>query len=242
MTRTLLRLTASLGLTFLLSLAFTPFGCGGNQAWTVAPIRDAPDRPTVPPATFDAMTACVTAAKERLTDTVYAQQIDAEVGERGEIRRVTLRDSYPVEPGLEACIKEALVGATVPPEILDRLVEKRAVSPASRGLQGQVWEGLAAGAAVELGPIVLLAAAVTVTVIVGVKATTEVIDAIRRKRKRREQCLDMFETCVQYRPWSCRRKVDVNRILCEFCRSRCEENQTYEPHNDCYPCGFRDPN
>jgi hypothetical protein len=83
------------------------------------------------------MMACVTEAKGRLTDTVYAMQFDVEVTQSGEAGRVKLRESSPSERALEACIGHALEGMTLPASVL-RLPKEKAVSPESRGLMGQV--------------------------------------------------------------------------------------------------------
>jgi len=246
MTKTTLRITASLGLALCLGLAFTPLGCGGSNyggsnAWSTRP-GYAREEPPVPPETFAAMTACVTEAKAkaRLTDTVYALQFDVEVNEHGKAVLVKLRDaSLPKEPGMEACLGDAMVGMTLPLSVLARMPRERVVSPASRGLEGQVWEEFfAAGAAVNLAPILLTATAVTVSVWVGVKATTAAIDYVRRKRKRKEKCLDMYEAC-RLGPWFCSSVFQGGETLCGTCRWNCDDDVPYAS-SDCYKCGFRD--
>ena len=79
MTRKILRLTSCVGLALCLSLVFTPLGCGGSNQGSIEPARAANEGPQVPQGTFSAMRACVTEAKGRLTDKVYAMQFDVEV-------------------------------------------------------------------------------------------------------------------------------------------------------------------
>jgi hypothetical protein len=188
------------------------------------------------------MMACVTEAKGRLTDTVYALQFDIEVTESGEAGHVKLRDSYPSERALEACLGQALEGMTLPVSVLRLLPKQKAVSPASRGLMGQgAEELLLLGAGTSLGPIFLTAAGVTVIVAASVYVTAEAIDAVRRLRKRREKCRDMFVTCQNERPWSCSRLIQGQTTLCEICRDKCQFNQRYEQYSgECYQCGFHD--
>jgi len=184
------------------------------------------------------MMACVTEAKGRLTDTVYAMQFDVEVTETGEAQRVKFRDSSPSEGALSACIGHALEGMTVPVSVLRLILKEKATSLESRELTGQVWEEVL-GAGASLGPIFLAAAGVTVIVIVGVYATSETIDAVRRLRKRREKCLGMFVTCVDDRPSSCKRITDRGKALCELCREDCTAPKPYT-YSECYQCGFYD--
>ncbi len=162
MTRRILRLTSSVGLALCLSLVFTPLGCGGSNQGIVSvePARAAHEGPQVPQGTFSAMMACVTEAKGRLTDTAYALQFDVEVTESGEVGRVKLRDAYPSERALEACLGHSLEDMTLPVSVLRLLSKQKAVSPASRGLMGQGFEEvLLIGAGTSLGPIFLTAAA-----------------------------------------------------------------------------------
>jgi len=232
-----LQITAALGFTVCLGLVCVPLGCGGsNERSTV--LGYAREEPPVPPGTFAAMTACVTQAKERLTDTVYALQFDVEVNEHGEAVGAKLLDaSLPKEPGMEACLGKALVGMTLPSAALARMPRERVVSPASRGLQGQIWEeALLVGATIELAPIFLTAAAVSVTVIVGVKVTTEAIDAIRRRRDKKAKCLDMYVEC-DARGYPCNRLIGSTSI-CDICQTNCISNAPYK-FIQCTQCGFK---
>ena len=235
-----LRITASLGLTLCLGLAFMPLGCGGSNAWSTVPgaVREDREEPPVPAGTFAALMACVTEAKGRLSDTVYTLQFNVEVDERGEVVQVKLRDSLPKEPGMEACLGDALAGMTLPRSALARMPREKAVSPAARGLTGQVWEELfLIGGAINLAPIFLATTAVTVTVIVGVKVTTEAIDATRRRRKRKEQCIDMFTECKS-RGYPCDVIVEEENTMCEPCMRNCINNLPYKIIQ-CTQCGFR---
>jgi hypothetical protein len=106
------------------------------------------------------MMACVTEAKGRLTDTVYAMQFDVEVTESGEAGRVKLRDSSPRRARAGGVPRgHALEGMTLPVSVLRRIPKEKAVSPGSRGLMGQgIEEVLLVGAGTSLAPIYLAAA------------------------------------------------------------------------------------
>ena len=234
MARTILRLTSSLGLTLCLSLVFMPLGCGGSSHGSVEPVRAANKDPPVPQGTFSAMMACVTEAKGRLTDTVYAMQFDVEVTETGEADRVKFRDSSPSESALEACIGHALEGMTVPVSVLRLILKEKAVSLESRGLMGQVWEE-AVEVGASLGPIFLAVATVTVIVVVGVHFTAEAIEAARRKSK--NQCAGMFAECKD-RGYPCNKMVEAGNTMCEICLRNCIRNDPYK-FSQCTQCGFK---
>jgi hypothetical protein len=240
MPRTLLRLTSSLGLALCLSFVFTPLGCGESYQGNVRvePAHAAHEEPQVPPGTFSAMMACVMEAKGRLTDTMYAVQFDIEVTEGGEVGKVKLHDSYPSEQALEVCLGDALEGMSLPASVRRRL-PKKAVSPASRGMTGQIWEELLLiGGATSLGPISLTAAGVTVIVFGGVLVTAKAIESVRRRRKRIERCTDMFVKCQDIRG-VCARHLLKTLDVCGVCRSDCQVPKTYT-FSECYDCGFDD--
>ncbi len=156
------------------------------------------------------------------------------------LSRVKFRDSSPNERALSACIGHALEGMTLPASVL-RLPKEKAVSPQSRGLLGQVWEEvLLVGAGVSLGPIYLTAAGVTVIVMVGVYATSEAIDTIRKRRKRKEKCLDMFVKCQDIGGVCTRRNRRDGLDICGLCWNDCEAPKPYT-RSECYQCGFYDP-
>lgn len=241
MRRTILRTASSLGLTLCLGFVFTPLGCGGNNEWPVVPSRAVNDDPHVPEATFAAVLACATAAQGRLTDRVYRMRFDVEVTESGEDNRVKLRDSFPGESTLEACVGHALEGMELPLSVLGRTSPETAVSPASRGLMGQgVEEAMAAGAAINMAPIYLAVAAVAVVGVVGVHYTAEAIDAVRRRRKLKERCLEMFVRCQDIRG-VCAHHLLKSLDVCGICYDDCQAPKPYT-YKECYQCGFGNPN
>jgi hypothetical protein len=73
-----------------------------------------------------------------------------------------------------------------------------------------------------------------------VYVTTETIDASRRRRKRREQCLDMFVKCQDIRG-VCAHELLETLDVCGVCRSDCQAKKPYT-YRECYQCGFGDPN
>ena len=147
---------------------------------------------------------------------------------------VKFRDSSLSESALSACIGHALEGMTVPVSVLRLILKEKAVSLESRGLMGQVWEEVL-GAGASLGPIFLAAAGVTVIVMVGVYATSEAIEAARRKSKKK--CLEMYIECTDMGP-PCTTPRDRRYLLCSRCMDNCNAPAPYYT-SECTQCGFR---
>jgi hypothetical protein len=245
MLRRIARSTFAVGLTLCLSLAFTPLGCGGSGG-SQGDGPSAPhggEDPTVPASIVPGLSACAEQGRALFTDTTYAFQFDVAVTESGHADRVKVKGSYPSDPGTERCMARALEGMAVPPYVVQALLAD-AFPPESRGAVGFV---MVIGGAVALVPVAITAAGVTVLVGVTVSLAKEAVETIRQRRKRRQKCLDMFETCVNERPWSCNRIVQRGMRLCAICRDKCDANNPadnkgpYEPHPECYQCGFSDP-
>jgi hypothetical protein len=129
---------------------------------------------------------------------------------------------------------------TLPVSVLRRIPKEKAVSPGSRGLMGQgLEEVLLIRAGTSLASISLTVAAVTVIVVASVYVTGEAIEAARRRRKRREKCLDMFVKCQDMGP-PCTHIIQGSETLCGICRDKCDSKKIYP--GACYSCGFSDPN
>jgi hypothetical protein len=241
MLRTIGRLTLAVGLALCLGLAFTPVGCGGSQGGEASPRGG--EGPSVPDATVSALRACAEQSKAHLKETTYAFQFAVEVTEDGHAGRVRLKDSSPNDDGMEACMARALEDMPVPLSVVQALSEQaeqaEAVSPESRGLMGNPLAAVVGGV-ISLAPAVLTAAGVTVIVGVTIYAGEEIVEAVkRRKRKNRhkEQCIDSFAVCIHGDP-PCTLLKDFRHIVCTACMGNCIAEVPYN-FDQCVLCGFR---
>jgi hypothetical protein len=237
--RTITRLTLAAGLALCLSLAFTPLGCGASQG--VEASRHGGEGPGVPDATVSALRACADQGKDRFKETTYALHFDVEVTEDGHVDRVKRKESLPAERAMESCMADAIEGMRVPLFVVQALTphaEAEAVSPASRGLIGNPLL-LAAAAVVELVPVLVVAAGVTVIVGVSIYASEEIIETVKRRNRRMEKCKDMFEVCQGID--ACNRGYPGDDVwknsICKACMMVCPSGE-YPSHLNCYSCGF----
>jgi hypothetical protein len=215
MTRTIIRLTSSIGLALCLGLAFTPVGCGGSQEMGgMESSHRAGEGPQAPEATISELTDCANKGAARLKETSYAFQFDVEVTESGHAGRVKVRDSYPGDSGIESCMARALEGMTSPVPVM-RLISQQAVSPQSRGVMG-IALPIAAG--VSLAPIFITAFGVTIIVGIGLSLSKEAVEAINRQRKAQKDCMNWLVECL-----NTRKQPEWNR-------------DTYGSHKDCQSC------
>jgi hypothetical protein len=243
--RTITRLTLAAGLALCLSLAFTPLGCGASQG--VEASRHGGEGPGVPDATVSALRACADQGKDRFKETTYALHFDVEVTEDGHVDRVKRKESLPAERAMESCMADAIEGMRVPLFVVQALTphaEAEAVSPASRGLIGNPLL-LAAAAVVELVPVLVVAAGVTVIVGVSIYASEEIIETVKRRNKRKdkikERCNDMFEVCQGMGP-PCTTYLPgcgtSGLTPCGACNERCLAENSYDANCRCYSCGY----
>jgi hypothetical protein len=132
----------------------------------------------------------------------------------------------------------ALEGMPVPLSVT-RTLSAQAVSPQSRGVMGGVW---VLGGAVPLAPIFIVAAGVTITVLVSVRLTEEAIEAARRRRKVKDRCRDMFVVCQELGP-PCMTYLPgcgtPGLTPCGACNEFCLAENPYDANCRCYSCGFR---
>jgi hypothetical protein len=117
--------------------------------------------------------------RSRLTDdTVYAIMVDVEVTESGSVDAAKVRESMIPDSGMESCMVSALEAMSVPLSVMAKLISQ-SDSPQSRGYMGNVF---VLGAAVNLVPIVIVAAGVTILVAVTVHVAEEAIEAIKGRK------------------------------------------------------------
>jgi hypothetical protein len=216
------RLASSLGLALFLGLAFVPPACGGSQP-VDPPVPHGSEGPTIPDATIAELRVCASRGKDRREEATYAFHFDVEVMEDGHVDRVKHKESLPVDRATESCMAGALEGMRVPAYVVQALTEQaeraEGVSPQSRGLIGNPL--LAAGAAVELFPLLLVVAGATV--VVGVAVYYVEIDAARRRRRSKAQCYAACDAQTEVCEENCRIHTKEGTRERWLCWSACNE-------------------
>jgi hypothetical protein len=239
--RRITKRTLAAGLALCLSLAFTPFACGGSGASQGVPANPhGSEGPTVPDATVSTLRACAGQGKDRLKEkTTYTLHFDVEVTEDGDVDRVRTKESRPVDRGMESCMAGALEGMRVPlvvEALTQRAEEAEAVSPPSRGLTALLLDEVIV---IELVPVAFTI--LTASVLVGVSIYLSKPDVKKRRiRRKKPSCDVMFSNC-QDLGWPCTRFYRRwGTTLCGFCNLDCFAGKGYRT-NACYACGFQDP-
>jgi len=196
------------------------------------------DGPTAPASTVAQLEACAHGGVGGMKEGMYyAILVDADVGESGHVERVKVRDSDVAGQGIESCMVNALGAMQVPRYIVRGMFASGPVSPGARGAVGNV---LVVGAAVNLVPIVIVAAGVTFIVAVTLHVAEETAEAVKRRRKVEEKCKPRFEECL-----GDRRQPEWNRETfgdfknCRACNDACMNNNGKWPDIKCPPPGYR---
>jgi hypothetical protein len=152
-----------------------------------------PEGPTVPEAIVTQLTHCTKQGASRLTDTHYAILFDVNVTKGGDVGMVKIKDSMIGDREIESCMVGALEAMPLPMSIMGML-PSQPVSPQSRGYMGNVW---VLGGAVNLVPIVIVAAGVTIVVAVTIYVVSKVTTSTRDATDE-ERCKKVKDQCIEY--------------------------------------------
>lgn len=189
------RLALSLGLSLSLGFAFTPLGCGGKQK--VVDYAPADGRPEVPDGIKEELTDCVKRGVGRLSDSHYAIMFNVRADDDGDVSSVEIEDSLMGDRAIESCMRRALQGMTVPSSIRamrsSRADGEGVVAPGSRALVGNPL--VLGGATVALGPVVIVAAGVTVLVAVTIYLVSEMSKPSDMADEEYERCHKVKDAC-----------------------------------------------
>ncbi|MDC3962304.1 hypothetical protein [Polyangium jinanense] len=196
-----MKFTASLGLALGLGCVFTPLGCAsGPQGTRMGPSHRSSDGPSVPASTVARLTECAEQGAGRLTDTHYAIMFDVAVKEDGEIHEAKIRESLIGDREIESCMTQALLAMSLPGVVTplrpSATVSRGTMSPDARVPMGNV---LVLPVAVNLVPIVLVAAGVTIVVAVTVHAISGLAtrDDATDEEAEKERCKKVLEKCIE---------------------------------------------
>ncbi|MDI3281763.1 hypothetical protein [Polyangium sp. 15x6] len=158
--------TKCLGLALGLGFVFTPLGCGSSPMGNPRPSHHGShDGPSVPAATVAQLEDCAEHGAARLTDTHYAIMFDVDLAADGQVDKVKVRESLINDREIVSCMEDALHGMSLP-GVVTSLRSSGPVYGGSVSTDGRAPVGhpaaAAAGAAVNLVPILIVAAGVTI--------------------------------------------------------------------------------
>ncbi|TKC90035.1 hypothetical protein [Polyangium fumosum] len=198
------------------------------------------DGPSVPAATVAALQDCAEHGAARLTDTHYAILFDVEVTGDGQVDKARVRESMIGDREIVSCMEDALHGMSLPGVVTPLRSSGTvyggggSVSPEGRTPLGHP-AAAAAVVAVNLVPIVLVAAGVTIVVAVTVHVAEEAAEAIRRwPKKVEEKCQPPFQECLE-NPWQPKRNRETygNYKDCGGCLAECRNKDGIWPEERC---------
>lgn len=175
-----------------MGLAFLPLGCEITPEAVAPRVESAQEYqlPEAPPGVEAALTACVEEGVGRIKDKHYAVLFNVTSTSDGHVDSATVRDSMLADRGIESCMAHVLAGMSLPESITTFRppvpLSMTEVAPGSRGLVGNV--AALGGVLVNLVPIVITAAGVTILVGIGV--------LIYRDAKDRERCRKVTQQCI----------------------------------------------
>ena len=186
------------------TLALLPLGCGAaaNEDYAVvqSPSSEgsSADGWTVSETIVDQMRSCVQVHGPELKTHAHETKFDLRVTDQGDVQQVELRSSTLHHDALESCLQDALATVSIPSSVLRlRSSEPMSGGESSRESRGPLGAVQAIGGAiVAAGPIILLAAGVTIAVYVAAVATEEAIEAAKRRTKREKWCFERLYACV----------------------------------------------
>jgi hypothetical protein len=228
-----------------------PLGCGAAQE-EYTEVRHAPE-PSVEPqpehwSASEAMTeelrGCVKQHAHELKKYSHQAKFDISVNEEGLVQEVSVRSSTLRHAGLEACLSGVLKNVSVPSSMLNLrssgpISGGEAGGETSREARNSLGVVQAAGAVVALGPVVIIAAGVTLGIYILAAAAEETIEAVKRRRKVDLACDAAYAICA-----ASRRQPDWNVELfgdfkdCEACRWACRNANGVWPTDKCPPPGY----
>lgn len=145
------------------------------------------------------MQACAKAHAHEFATYNHEAKFDLRVTDGGDVEKVELRSSTFHHDALESCLTQALAAVSVPSSVLalrsSGLISGGESSPESRK---QVGVALVVGGAIAAGPVILIAADVTIAVYVAAVATDAAIEAAKRRRQIDLACDPLFHECLSY--------------------------------------------
>lgn len=145
------------------------------------------------------MQACAKTHARELKTYNHAAKFDLRVTDTGDVEKVELRSSTLHHETLESCLMQALTTVSIPSSALT-LRSSGPISGGESSLESRENLGIVQvlGGAVAAGPVILIAAGVTIAVYVAAVATDAAIEAAKRRRQIDLACDPLFHECLSY--------------------------------------------
>ena len=201
----LIRSTFSTIFAASLTLALVPLGCGAAQE--EYPHAPQPQQQTasatkewvMPEEVVEQWRGCVKKHASELRTYSHETKFELTVNNDGVVQSVNLRRSTLHHEAIESCLSAALEGLSIPLSMLPERASSEPFSGGESSRHSRVPLGIAqsvGGAIVALGPVILIAAGVTLGVFVAVAVTEETMEAVKRRNKVEKWCADLRDECL----------------------------------------------
>ena len=225
------------------TMSVVPVGCASNIE--SPPLKQTPtsEGPHAPNKTIARLRACVEEYGGDLGGRGFEFHYDVKVDEEGQVASVK---SDVLHADFSGCTRAALRAMEVPPELFltwmsQPLARGDRQKSAARGLVGDL---VIVGVTIALAPIIIEAAGVTIVFMIGVAIAEDVVEAVRRRRTKKDECTDGYVECMDSRVGD-ELGNNWNTSRCETCRETCRREKSWPSHvliwEDWVPCGRLEP-
>lgn len=200
----LIRSTFSTLAAAALTLALVPLGCGAAQEEypRMSPPQEetssAADVWVMPETVVEQLRGCVKEHASELRTYSHETKFDVTVTNDGAISGIKLRSSTLHHEAIESCMSHAIAGLSIPPSMLPVRSSSEPFSggESMRDKRGPLGIAQALGGLVALGPVIVVAAGVTLGVFIAVAVTEETIDIVKRTKKLEKWCDALTVECL----------------------------------------------
>lgn len=226
-----------------MGLALCPTGCAGSrEEYTVlspsySEQSSAPIEFAIPENVATQLHDCVRNGAGDLRTYAHTTKFALTVTDDGNVEEVNLRSSTLGHGAMESCMMRALTSLSIPSSVFS----VRSSAPISGGEStlpppNSLGFVQVLGGAVALGPIVIIAAGVTVTVYVA----AEVAEALRNRRRIEKLCMPWLVDCLgnsDQPNWN----IDYfgPKKDCQSCFEECKHKKGQWPDYKCPRAGYR---
>ncbi len=186
-----------------------------------------------PESVAEPMRVCMKEHANELRTFSHVMKVEAKVpAGGGDVQEVTLRSSTLHHEGLESCLMKALTTLSIPSSVIPmRSSEPMSGGESMRDSRGPLGIAQVLAGAVAVGPVILMAAGVTLVVYVAAVATEEAIAAVRRTQKLENMCQALLVACISDKWLPPGHEYGVEKD-CKVCNWRCK-NEGFWPYNMC---------
>ncbi|MDC0741097.1 hypothetical protein [Polyangium mundeleinium] len=226
------------------TMSAVPFGCASNIE--SPPLKQTPtsEGPHAPNKTIARLRDCVEEYGGDLGGEAFEFHYDVKVDEEGQVASVK---SDVLHANFSGCTRAALRAMEVPPELFltwmsQPLARADRQENAARGLAGNL---VIVGVTIALAPIIIKATGVTIVFMIGIAIAEDVVEAVRRRKSKKDECRDGYVECMDSRVGD-ELGNNWNTSRCETCREICQRHNSWPSHvliwDEWVPCGRLEPN